>query len=156
MAWLLLIGAGILEIGWPLGFKLASTYEKYFYLFITVSIISMGTSGFLLYLAQKTIPIGTAYVIWTGIGVVGTVLIGIFFFHDSANIFRLLFVLLILIGVVGLKVVHYTNLFTIRRFTIYDWNCLLPNFKGPHFVPYVLLSGTRSTRGGYKKTVVFI
>lgn len=53
MAWLLLIGAGILEIGWPLGFKLASTYEKYFYLFITVSIISMGTSGFLLYLAQK-------------------------------------------------------------------------------------------------------
>ena len=42
MAWLLLIGAGILEIGWPLGFKLASTYEKYFYLFITVSIISMG------------------------------------------------------------------------------------------------------------------
>lgn len=48
MAWLLLIGAGILEIGWPLGFKLASTYEKYFYLFITVSIISMGTSGFLL------------------------------------------------------------------------------------------------------------
>ena len=64
MAWLLLIGAGILEIGWPLGFKLASIYEKYFYLFITVSIISMGTSGFLLYLAQKTIPIGTAYVIW--------------------------------------------------------------------------------------------
>ena len=106
MAWVLLIGAGILEIGWPLGFKLASTYEKYFYLFITVSIISMGTSGFLLYLAQKTIPIGTAYVIWTGIGAVGTVLIGIFFFHDSANIFRLLFVLLILIGVVGLKVVH--------------------------------------------------
>ena len=44
MAWLLLIGAGILEIGWPLGFKLASIYEKYFYLFITVSIISMGTS----------------------------------------------------------------------------------------------------------------
>ena len=43
MAWLLLIGAGILEIGWPLGFKLASIYEKYFYLFITVSIISMGT-----------------------------------------------------------------------------------------------------------------
>ena len=53
MAWLLLIGAGILEIGWPLGFKLASTYEKYFYLFITVSIISMGTSGFLLYLAIR-------------------------------------------------------------------------------------------------------
>ena len=101
MAWLLLIGAGLLEIGWPLGFKLASIYEKYFYFFITISIVSMGASGFLLYLAQKTIPIGTAYVIWTGIGAIGTVLIGIFFFHDSTNIFRLLFVLLILTGVVG-------------------------------------------------------
>ena len=106
MAWLLLIGAGLLEIGWPLGFKLASIYEKYFYLFITISIVSMGASGFLLYLAQKTIPIGTAYVIWTGIGAIGTVLIGIFFFHDSINIFILLFVLLILTGVVGLKMVH--------------------------------------------------
>lgn len=95
MAWLLLIGAGLLEIGWPLGFKLASIYEKYFYLFITISIVSMGASGFLLYLAQKTIPIGTAYVIWTGIGAIGTVSYqGIFFFHDSTNIFRLLFVLL--------------------------------------------------------------
>lgn len=106
MAWLLLIGAGLLEIGWPWGFKLASIYEKYFYLFITISIVSMGASGFLLYLAQRTIPIGTAYVIWTGIGAIGTVLIGIFFFHDSTNIFRLLFVLLILTGVVGLKMVH--------------------------------------------------
>lgn len=106
MAWLLLIAAGILEIGWPLGFKLASIYEKYFYVFITISVISMGASGFLLYLAQKSIPIGTAYVIWTGIGAVGAVLIGILFFHDSANIFRLLFVLLILSGVVGLKMVH--------------------------------------------------
>ena len=106
MAWLLLIGAGLLEIGWPLGFKLASIYEKYFYLFITISIVSMGASGFLLYLAQKTSAIGNAYVIWTGIGAIGTVLIGIFFFHDSTNIFRLLFVLLILTGVVGLKMVH--------------------------------------------------
>lgn len=106
MAWLLLVVAGILEIGWPLGFKLASAYEKYFYLFIAFSVVSMGASGFFLYLAQKTIPIGTAYVIWTGIGAVGTILIGIFFFQDSASVFRLLFVALILIGVVGLKLVH--------------------------------------------------
>lgn len=106
MAWLLLVVAGILEIGWPLGFKLASTHEKYFYLFIAFSVVSMGASGFFLYLAQKTIPIGTAYVIWTGIGAVGTILIGIFFFQDSASVFRLLFVALILIGVVGLKLVH--------------------------------------------------
>lgn len=106
MAWLLLAVAGILEIGWPLGFKLASTYEKYFYLFIILSVISMGASGFFLYLAQKAIPIGTAYVIWTGIGAIGTVLIGILFFHDSASISRLMFLSLILIGIVGLKLVH--------------------------------------------------
>lgn len=106
MAWILLLVAGILEIGWPLGFKLASTNEKYFTLFIIISIISMGASGYFLYLAQKAIPIGTAYVIWTGIGAIGTVLIGILFFNDSANIYRLLFVFLILVGVVGLKLVH--------------------------------------------------
>ena len=66
----------------------------------------MGLSGYFLYLAQKSIPIGTAYVIWTGIGAIGTVLLGILLFHDSANIFRLLFLSLILIGIVGLKLVH--------------------------------------------------
>lgn len=106
MAWMLLLVAGILEIGWPLGFKLASTYEKYFCFFIAFSVISMGASGFFLYLAQKTIPIGTAYVIWTGIGAVGTVFIGILFFQDAVNLFKLLFVSLILIGVIGLKSVH--------------------------------------------------
>ena len=106
MAWILLIIAGLFEIGWPLGFKLASMHSKYFIWFIGLSILSMGLSGYFLYLAQKSIPIGTAYVIWTGIGAIGTVLLGILFFHDSANIFRLLFLSLILIGTVGLKLVH--------------------------------------------------
>ena len=106
MAWILLIIAGLFEIGWPLGFKLASMHSKYFIWFIGLSILSMGLSGYFLYLAQKSIPIGTAYVIWTGIGAIGTVLLGILFFHDSANIFRLLFLPLILIGIVGLKLVH--------------------------------------------------
>ena len=106
MAWILLIIAGLFEIGWPLGFKLASRHAKYFIWFIGLSILSMGLSGYFLYLAQKSIPIGTAYVIWTGIGAIGTVLLGILFFHDSANIFRLLFLSLILIGIVGLKLVH--------------------------------------------------
>ena len=106
MAWILLIIAGLFEIGWPLGFKLASMHSKYFIWFIGLSILSMGLSGYFLYLAQKSIPIGTAYVIWTGIGAIGTVLIGILFFHDSANIVRLLFLSLILIGIVGLKLVH--------------------------------------------------
>jgi len=100
MQWILLVCAGLLEIGWPLGFKLAGLHEKYFYHFIALSVVSMGLSGFLLYLAQKSI------LIWTGIGAVGTVLLGIFFFHDSTNIYRLLFVFLILTGVVGLKLVH--------------------------------------------------
>ena len=106
MAWILLIIAGLFEIGWPLGFKLASMHSKYFIWFIGLSILSMGLSGYFLYLAQKSIPIGTAYVIWTGIGAIGTVLLGILFFHDSANIFRLLFLSLILIVFVGLKLVH--------------------------------------------------
>lgn len=106
MAWILLIIAGLFEIGWPLGFKLASMHSKYFIWFIGLSILSMGLSGYFLYLAQKSIPIGTAYVIWTGIGAIGTVVLGILFFHDSANIFRLLFLSLILIGIVGLKLVH--------------------------------------------------
>lgn len=106
MAWILLIIAGLFEIGWPLGFKLASMHSKYFIWFIGLSILSMGLSGYFLYLVQKSIPIGTAYVIWTGIGAIGTVLLGILFFHDSANIFRLLFLSLILIGIVGLKLVH--------------------------------------------------
>lgn len=106
MAWILLIISGLFEIGWPLGFKLASMHSKYFIWFIGLSILSMGLSGYFLYLAQKSIPIGTAYVIWTGIGAIGTVLLGILFFHDSANIFRLLFLSLILIGIVGLKLVH--------------------------------------------------
>ena len=106
MAWILLIIAGLFEIGWPLGFKLASMHSKYFIWFIGLSILSMALSGYFLYLAQKSIPIGTAYVIWTGIGAIGTVLLGILFFHDSANIFRLLFLSLILIGIVGLKLVH--------------------------------------------------
>ena len=106
MAWILLIIAGLFEIGWPLGFKLASMHSNYLIWFLGLSILSMGLSGYFFYLAQKSIPIGTAYVIWTGIGAIGTVLLGILFFHDSANIFRLLFLSLILIGIVGLKLVH--------------------------------------------------
>ena len=106
MAWLLLILAGIFELGWPLGFKLASTYPKHFYLYITLSVISMALSGFGLYLAQKSIPISTAYIVWTGIGSLGTFIIGTLFFHDSASILRLSFATLILIGIVGLKIFH--------------------------------------------------
>lgn len=66
----------------------------------------MTLSGVFLYIAQKTIPIGTAYVIWTGVGAVGTLIIGILFFGDSANFWRLFFITMIIIGVIGTKIVH--------------------------------------------------
>lgn len=93
-------------MGWPLGFKLASESPKYNVLFIILAAVSMTISGILLYVAQKSIPIGTAYAVWTGIGAVGTLLIGIFFFHDSANVWRLLSAMLIVMGIVGLKLAH--------------------------------------------------
>lgn len=106
MSWLYLIIAGIFEVGWPLGFKLASTYTKYNIIFVVLSVISMALSGVFLYIAQKSIPIGTAYVIWTGVGAVGTLLIGILFFGDSAGFWRLFFITLIIIGIIGVKIVH--------------------------------------------------
>ncbi len=102
MAWVYLIIAGVFEIGWPLGFKLSqATPHRFFW--IAFAIISMALSGYFLYIAQKFIPIGTAYAVWTGIGTVGTLIIGIAFFSDPANFARLLFATLIIIGIVGLK-----------------------------------------------------
>lgn len=106
MNWLILALAGCFEMGWPLGFKLASTEPKYSFWFISLAVVSMAVSGFLLFVAQKTIPIGTAYAVWTGIGAVGTLLIGIFFFDDSASIWRLLSAMLIVMGIIGLKLAH--------------------------------------------------
>ncbi len=63
----------------------------------------MAISGTLLYLAQKTIPIGTAYAVWTGIGAVGTLFVGVLFFGDSGNALRMLSALLIVAGIIGLK-----------------------------------------------------
>ena len=103
MSWIYLLLGGLFEIGWPLGFKLAHIYPQKT-LWITLSILSMALSGICLYLAQRTIPIGTAYAVWTGIGAVGTLAVGILFFHDSAGFLRLLSASLIVIGIVGLKI----------------------------------------------------
>lgn len=102
MNWLYLFLAGIFEIGWPLGFKLSQTISLKA-MWIIIAIISMGLSGFFLWQAQRSIPIGTAYAIWTGVGAVGTLIIGIVFFGDSASFFRLLSASLIVMGIVGLK-----------------------------------------------------
>ena len=105
MAWVYLIFAGLFEMGWPLGFKLASLNPRYHFLFLVLSAVSMGVSGWLLYIAQKSIPMGTAYMIWTGIGGMGTVILGIVFFHDAVTFWRMFFLSLVFIGIVGLKMV---------------------------------------------------
>lgn len=103
MAWLFLILGGLCEIGWPLGFKLSSV-TQYKWIFIVIAILSMTLSGLLLYLAQKEIPIGTAYAVWTGIGAAGTFFVGIIFFGDSASFMRLFSAFLLIAGIVGLKI----------------------------------------------------
>jgi quaternary ammonium compound-resistance protein SugE len=103
LSWIYLIIAGIFEIGWPLGFKLSQT-TGHKLAWISFAVVSMGLSGLFLWLAQKIIPIGTAYAVWTGIGAAGTLLIGIIWFRDPSNIMRLFFASLIIIGVIGLKI----------------------------------------------------
>jgi len=102
MNWVYLILAGVFEIGWPLGLKLSQTMSSKIP-GISIAILSMLCSGLFLWMAQKTIPMGTAYAVWTGIGAVGTLLLGIFIFGDSASIWRMLSALLIIAGVIGLK-----------------------------------------------------
>ena len=105
MAWLYLLAAGLFEIGWPVGFKL-SQQPEYKVWGIAGAIVSMGLSGWLLWLAQREIPIGTAYAVWTGIGGAGTFLIGVAFFGDALTLGRALGVALIVGGVVTLKLSH--------------------------------------------------
>ena len=102
MAWIYLLLAGVCEIGWPLGFKLSQT-TSYRVLWIIVAALAMTLSGYLLWLAQRDIPMGTAYAVWTGIGAVGAFVCGIMFFKDPATSFRIISVMLIIIGIVGLK-----------------------------------------------------
>ena len=104
MPWIYLVIAGIMEWGWPVGLKMGTGESGIKLLPIALAGISMALSGVFLFMAQKTIPIGTAYAIWTGIGAVGTFLLGIMFFGDSASVARFFFVGLILVGIVGLKV----------------------------------------------------
>ncbi|MDO4879554.1 MAG: multidrug efflux SMR transporter [Neisseria sp.] len=102
MSWIYLILAGLLEIGWPLGLKYAQQ-DAYRWQGIAAALIFMAGSGFFLFLAQKQIPMGTAYAVWTGIGAAGAFLVGVFFFNDAANFGRWLGAFLIISGVVVMK-----------------------------------------------------
>ncbi|WP_217875450.1 DMT family transporter [Pseudoalteromonas shioyasakiensis] len=105
MAWLYLIVAGLLEIGWPVGLKM-SQQEDSRWLGIAIAVAFMVASGFMLWLAQKDIPMGTSYAVWTGIGAAGTFLVGILFYGDAATFGRIAGVLLIISGVITLKISH--------------------------------------------------
>ncbi len=101
MSWIILVIAGLFEIGWAIGLKYTEGFTKLWPTVGTVGamLISITLLGF----AMKELPVGTAYAIWTGIGAVGTVILGIFLFNDPATFARLGCVALILCGLVGLK-----------------------------------------------------
>ncbi len=101
MDWLYLLMAGLLEIAWPIGFKYSDGFKKMIYGVPTA--LALMLSFFLLSKASKTLPIGTAYAVWTGIGVFGTAICGIILFDESFTPVRLVCILLIFIGIVGLK-----------------------------------------------------
>ena len=105
MPWIYLTFAGLMEIGWPVGLKMAQT-EGQRLIGVIMALVFMLASGFLLWVAQKEIPIGTSYAVWTDIGAAGTFLYGILFYSDAATVARFLGVGLILSGVVTLKLTH--------------------------------------------------
>ena len=101
MAWVVLFVAGILEIGWAVGLKYTEGLTR---LWPTVgTVASMAASMALLGAALRTLPLGTAYAVWTGIGTVGTAALGIVLFREPATAMRLLCIALIVAGIVGLK-----------------------------------------------------
>lgn len=103
MAWIMLLVAGILEVGWAVGLKYTEGFTRLWPSVATIAamVFSIGLLG----AAVRTLPIGTAYAAWTGIGSVGTVLVGIWLFSEPATFVRLFCVLLIVCGIVGLKFV---------------------------------------------------
>lgn len=103
MGWWFLLLAGLLEIGWPVGFKYAASPEGFRWIPAAAGVASMIASFAFMLLAQSTIPIGTCYAVWTGIGTVGAATLGIILFHEPATAARLVCISLIVIGVLGLK-----------------------------------------------------
>ena len=108
MAWTCLIIAGILEIGWAIGLKYTEGFSRLWPSVATLC--AMFVSIALLSVALKTIPVGTGYAVWTGIGAAGTAIIGMAFLGESRETLRILCVLLIIAGVLGLKFVPVAKL----------------------------------------------
>ena len=103
MNWLILLLAGLLEIAWAIGLKYSEGFTRFWPSVWTL--ITMVASMVLLAIAMKSLPVGTAYAVWVGIGAVGTVVLGIVLFNESADFWRMASVGLIVAGIVGLKLV---------------------------------------------------
>ena len=101
MAWLLLFSAGLAEIVFALSLKFNEGFTRLWPSILTM--VSGGSSFYLLMLAIKSLPLGTAYAVWTGMGAVGVAIVGIFLFKESADLYRLLSIMLVISGIVGLK-----------------------------------------------------
>lgn len=102
-AWLSLLVAGVMETGWAVGLKYTEGFSQLVPSVVTIAL--MGGSFYFLSKSLESLPIGTAYAVWTGIGAVGTVILGIYLFGESRDLLRILCLLLIISGIVGLKVV---------------------------------------------------
>ena len=106
MAWFYLIFAGLFEIGFAIGLKYSEGFTR---LWPTVGfMVSGGISFYLLSVSMRSLPVGTAYAVWTGIGAVGTVILGILFLSEPSSLFRLLSITLIVAGIVGLRLSSVT------------------------------------------------
>ena len=103
MSWSILFLAGLFEIAWAIGLKYTEGYTKLWPTVFTVT--GMIISVWLLGIAARNLPIGTAYAIWTGIGAVGTVILGILLFHEPITIARILCLAMIVSGIIGLKLI---------------------------------------------------
>ncbi len=108
MNWLVLIIAGLFEVGFTTCLaKAKDSSGNHFIMWMGGFFLSLSISMFLLYKASQTLPLGTAYAVWTGIGAVGTVIIGIIFFKEPADFWRLFFITTLIASIVGLKVVTH-------------------------------------------------
>ncbi|RMF88402.1 MAG: quaternary ammonium compound-resistance protein SugE [Nitrospinota bacterium] len=108
MAWISLLIAGLFEVGWAIGLKYTENFSRFWPSIGTI--LAMLLSLYFLSVALQTIPVGTAYAVWTGIGAAGTALLGILLFGESRDLLRIGCILLIVTGVVGLKVLSGENL----------------------------------------------
>lgn len=102
MVWLILLLAGLMEVGWAVGLKYTESFTRLVPSVLTL--IAMAISFWLISIALKTLPMGTVYAVWTGIGAVGTVILGIVLFNEPATLARLTCVGLIVAGIAGLKI----------------------------------------------------